>query len=256
MRFPEKDEFVIATVKKIFPYGAFCTLEEYDNAEAFIHVSQVASRWVKNIHEFLKEGQKIVAKVQRVIPEKMQIDISLSGVSETDKKRKVESYRKEKRAEKLLEQAAKKLGKSKEEAWKEAGEPLAEAFGDLYSALENISLDKASLGKVNLSKGWADAISEIASDNIKSKEVSVSGTLTLACPGESGIDAIKSALQYAVREGGSVLYLGAPHYLLSVQAPDYKSAEKRLESVASTILAKMKEHGGKGVFDRSAKKIA
>ncbi|MFH1448366.1 MAG: S1 RNA-binding domain-containing protein, partial [Candidatus Micrarchaeota archaeon] len=58
METPEKDELVIATIRKIFPYGAFCSLDEYDNKEAFVHISEVASRWVKNIHEFLKENQK------------------------------------------------------------------------------------------------------------------------------------------------------------------------------------------------------
>ena len=78
-KMPEQDEFVIATVKKIFPYGAFCSLDEYGGAEAFIHVSEVAPRWIKNIHEFLKEGQRIVAKVHRFVPEKNLVEISLRG---------------------------------------------------------------------------------------------------------------------------------------------------------------------------------
>ena len=55
---PDHDELVIAVIKKIMPYGAFCSLPEYGNVEAFLHVSEVAPRWIKNIHEFISEGQK------------------------------------------------------------------------------------------------------------------------------------------------------------------------------------------------------
>ena len=41
---PEQDELVLSTVKKIMPYGAFCTLDEYSNREAFVHISEVAPR--------------------------------------------------------------------------------------------------------------------------------------------------------------------------------------------------------------------
>ena len=74
---PEEGELVLATVKKIMPYGAFCTLDEYGNREAFVHISEVAPRWIKNIHEFLHEGQRLVAKVHKLVVEKNQIDLTL-----------------------------------------------------------------------------------------------------------------------------------------------------------------------------------
>ena len=44
------------------PYGAFCTLPEYKDLEAFLHVSEVAPRWIKNIHDFISEGQRYVVR--------------------------------------------------------------------------------------------------------------------------------------------------------------------------------------------------
>lgn len=55
MELPREGSLAIAVVKKIMPYGAFCTLTEYGDIEAFMHISEVAPRWIKNIHEFLSE---------------------------------------------------------------------------------------------------------------------------------------------------------------------------------------------------------
>jgi translation initiation factor 2 subunit 1 len=78
---PEENELVMAVIKKILPYGAFCSLPEYNNLEAFLHVSEVAPRWIKNIHEFISEGQKHVVKVHHLDKEKNQVDISIKRVS-------------------------------------------------------------------------------------------------------------------------------------------------------------------------------
>jgi len=68
--FPEEGEFVIATVKSIHNYGAFLSLDEYSGKDGFMHISEVAPTFVRNIRDYLKEGQKIVAKVIRVDPTK------------------------------------------------------------------------------------------------------------------------------------------------------------------------------------------
>ncbi|HQT44897.1 MAG TPA: S1 RNA-binding domain-containing protein, partial [Candidatus Micrarchaeota archaeon] len=97
---PEQDELVLATIKKIMPYGAFCALDEYQNKEAFVHISEVAPRWIKNIHEFLHEGEHVVAKVYNLILEKNQIDLSLKRVTPSEKKAKLEMVKRTRRADK------------------------------------------------------------------------------------------------------------------------------------------------------------
>ena len=66
--FPEEGELVVGTVTSIRNFGAFVTLDEYNNREAFIHLSEVATGWVKYIRDHIREGQKIVARVLRVDP--------------------------------------------------------------------------------------------------------------------------------------------------------------------------------------------
>ena len=246
---PEQDEFVIATVKKIMPYGAFCTLDEYGGQEAFIHVSEVASRWVKNIHEFLKEGQKVVARVHRLTPEKNQIDLSLRRVSDADRKLKLESWRREKRANKLFELCAKRMRMEPGTAWRSVGAELLKGHEDMYSALEDISFngEKAFKG-LEVSAGWRAVLLEVARQNIKRPEVRITGTLTIRSFAADGIKHVKKALlaaKEAVPAMGeiSLYYLGAPKYMLSVKAPDYKSAEKALEMVQASIAKALGENG-------------
>ncbi len=84
--FPENGELVVCTVTSVKNFGAFVTLDEYDNKEGFVHVRDVASGWVKYIRDFIREGQKIVCKVLGVDSSKGHIDLSLKSVNEHQKR--------------------------------------------------------------------------------------------------------------------------------------------------------------------------
>src|SRR3972149_3935374 len=55
---PEVGEIVIATVSKVSDHGAYVTLDEYNNIQGFLHVSEIAPGWVRNISRYVKEGEK------------------------------------------------------------------------------------------------------------------------------------------------------------------------------------------------------
>ena len=69
---PEVGEIVIATVKKTGDHGAYVSLDEYDNIQGFLHISEIAPGWVRKVTKFVKEGDK---KVLLVI--KIKEDLSL-----------------------------------------------------------------------------------------------------------------------------------------------------------------------------------
>ncbi|MDD5317158.1 MAG: translation initiation factor IF-2 subunit alpha [Candidatus ainarchaeum sp.] len=246
---PELDSLTIATVRKIMPYGAFCTLDEYGNREAFIHVSEVASRWVKNIHEFLKEGQKIVARVHRVTPEKDQVDLSLRRVTEADKKLKMEAYKREKRVAKLFELCAKKTKTEIAKAHASVGSALLSKYPDLYSALEAISFNgEAAFEGLAIPGDWKKALSEVAVANIHRPEVVITETAMVTVYLPDAIDVIKAAFKDAVAVGKgeaevTAHYIGAPRYRLSVKAGEYKAAEKALEEANAAVIRRVKSAG-------------
>ena len=232
--YPETGEFVIVTVKKLMPYGAFCSLDEYDSLEAFLHISEVSSGWVKNIREYVKEGQKTVAVISNVDVQKRQIDLSLKRVSESDKKRKLESFQMEKRAEKWFERAALKLKKNPKDSLKEIGEPLVKEYGDLYTAFDSIRQGDA---KAQIPPAWLQAIKEIAETEIKQKSVKMRASLKLQSNDSDGVEKVKSALKNVGKagKGVSVHYLGAPNYFIDIEAANYKDAEKTLSKIEAQM---------------------
>jgi len=216
------------------PYGAFCILPEYNNLEAFLHVSEIAPRWIKNIHEFISEGQRHVVKVVHVDHQKNQVDISIKRVSEEEKKRKLELIQNEKRGTKLLELSL-KSAKVKLDIAK-AREEIEKEYPDVYTCFKQASLDgDDALKKLTLPKALKTYIVELAKKSIKKPIVEVDTVVSLVCYGPNGVEDIKKVLE--TEEGIDVHYLGAPKYKISLTASDYKTGEKRLSKMLEHIKA-------------------
>ena len=75
-KLPDKGDIVLIKINKVMRYGAYCELVEY-KMDAYLPIGEVASGWIKNIHEFIREGQKDAAKVSFIDPAKNTVDISL-----------------------------------------------------------------------------------------------------------------------------------------------------------------------------------
>lgn len=119
--FPEEGELVVCTVQNVKNFGAFVTLDEYGGKEGFIHVRDVATGWVKYIRDYVREGQKVVCKVLGVDSTKGHIDLSLKSVNEHQRREKVQQWKNETKAEKLLEIVATRLEKTVDQCWEDFG---------------------------------------------------------------------------------------------------------------------------------------
>jgi translation initiation factor 2 subunit 1 len=231
---PERDELVIAVIKKIMPYGAFCILPEYNDLESFLHVSEVAPRWIKNIHEFISEGQRYVVKVHHVDPTKNQVDISIKRVNEEEKKHKLESIQNEKRGEKLLDISIKESGLKVDVA--EIKKTLESEFGDVFSCFKEVSYTGEDvLSKVDLPAKLKAKIIEIAKKSIKRPLVTIDAIINFVSYGQNGLNDLKKAFTF--KDEISIHYLGAPRYKVSITATDYKTAEKKLSAISDYIKA-------------------
>lgn len=253
--FPEEGDLVVCSVKKVTDFGAFVELDEYGRKEGLIHISDVASGWVKYIRDHVREGQKIVCKVLNVDPVKHHIDLSLKDVNEHQRREKIQQWKNEQKAEKWIQYAAKTTRTGKEELNKLIS-VFYEKFGSVYSVFEKSRLEGiAVLTKIGVSEEIAEAIMKVANENLKKPQVEISGFVDLTCYLPDGIEHVKKALNAAYNADGEgikvdISYIGAPRYRIHVVAPDYKKAEGILKKSAQAAIKIIEKAGGIGEFHR------
>lgn len=254
--FPEEGELIIGTVQTVKNYGAFVILDEYENKEGFIHITEVATGWIKYIRDYIRERQKVVCKVLRVDRGKGHVDLSLKQVNEHQRREKIQDWKNEQKARKLLEIASERLAKSIDECYDEFAFDLMDKYESLYRAFEECAINSNVLKEDGFKGDWIDTITAIAIENIAPPFVKVSGYLDITCPLPDGIIHIKNALLEAEKSANSKLavqYVGAPQYRIKVVAPDYKTAEEDLKTASERAIEYIKEHNGTGKYYREIK---
>ena len=252
---PSIEELVMCTVTKVFAQGAFVAMDEYGGKEGMVHLSEVASGWVKNIRDFVRENQKVVCKVLGGDTKRQHVDLSIRRVKDGERRWKAQRVKLNQRSEKLLEMAAIKLGKTLDQAYDEIGFTLQERFGDLHSAMESAAKDGGSIAGM-ADEAWANTISEVAKASIQSPSYKVSGYVKLSSLAPNGVEVIKSAMLNArdsVRDENTnvdLYYVGAPRYRIDVTAQSYKAAENEMQRATELMIEAVTKAGGKGEFQR------
>ncbi|MGZ7108029.1 MAG: translation initiation factor IF-2 subunit alpha [Methanobacterium sp.] len=248
---PDEGDLIVGTVHKVLGYGAFASLEEYEGKEAFIHISEVSSGWVKNIRDFVRENQKIVARVLRVNPKKGHVDVSMKRIREDQRTRKIQQWKIEQKAEKLLEIAAKTIEKDLDTAYEEIGYKIINEFGDLYEAFETAAEEgETALTSRDIDGEWAKTITEVAKKNISPPEVHISGYINLHSYAPNGVEVIREALGTVESDEVAVQCVGAPRYRLIVTSSDYLTAENLLKEASQKCIDTVLKDGGEGEFQR------
>lgn len=253
---PEPGDLVVGEVDEIEDFGVFVDLKEYQDKQGLVHVSEVASGWIKNVRDHVNAGQTVVAKVLDVDPESQQIDLSLKDVNDHQRSDKIQEWKSEQKADNWMEIA---FGEDIDpDRYAEIANELIAEHGSLYKGFEQAAIhgDEA-LDKLGLSEDDIDAIVETARKNVSVPYVTVTGYVDLECPGGNGVDDVKEALQAAEGNGDipedvelDVTYVGAPEYRIRVKAPNYKTAEQQLEASADRAVSAIKSCGGSGNFHR------
>jgi translation initiation factor 2 subunit 1 len=239
-------------VSKIVDYGAYVKLDEYNEKEGLVHISEISSTWVKNIRDYLKEGQKVVLKVLRVNPEREQIDLSLRRVTQREKTEKMMEWKKERKAESILKRVAEKLN-ADQITLEKIKDALIKNFESMYDAFEEaLENGEKALIEIGIPEDWAKALTELAKAKIKVKKAQLKAIVEITCKRPNGIDAIRSALINAKKirkpKGAQIrIYtIGAPKYCFEVTAENYIQAEKLLSSAIKEAITSIESLGGGG----------
>lgn len=250
---PELGEFVLGTVKEIFRQGAFVTLEEYNNTKGILHISEISLKWVRNIRDYVKEGQKVVLQILRVDKKKGYIDLSLRRVTDKQRKAKLLEVKSNQRAKKLLDLMASELELSEKDLEKISDELLKE-YDSTYAGLESIAADHGIAKKLDIPLKWQTKLVELVSKSIKEPFVEITGYVKLMSYAPEGIIDIKAALKkiqdYKTDCTLDVRYIAAPLYRIHVKASKYKTAERVLRESSQECTKYMRKRGGEGEFFR------
>ncbi len=261
-KLPRVGEVIIGTVKKVFDYGAYLEMNEYENREAYLPWSEVSSRWVRDIRDFVKEGQRVVVKVIRVDKKKGHVDVSLKRVNENEQRRKLLEWKRAQRAEKMLEIVAKKLGKTLDEAYEEVGWKLEDRYGEIFAGFEETAYrGEAALREAGVPEEWIEPLMDQIRKHITIKKVKIQGLITASTLQSDGIDRIKRVLSEPLKnlELNSdskirVYTVGAPRYRVEVISTDYKKAERILRSYVEGVLKLGKKLDVEVTFTRERRK--
>lgn len=254
--FPEESELVVCTVQSVKNFGAFVSLDEYGNKEGFIHIRDVATGWVKYIRDYVREGQKIVCKVLGVDSSKGHIDLSLKSVNEHQKREKIQQWKNENKAEKLVEIIAERLSVSADEAYDIFAKDLIEAYETLYGAFESAVAYPDEFME-EFTGDWVETFMEVAKENVTPPFVEIDSILEMTSSAPNGVDLIKKALTAGLKaaDGANVVItsVGSPKYRVVVTASEYKDAEEVLKRVTTKAMNEFTAAGGVVTLKRESK---
>ncbi len=256
---PDPGELVVGKIDEIEDFGVFVDLEEYQDKRGLIHISEVASGWIKNVRDHVREGQIVVCKVLDVDESHEQIDLSLKDVNDHQRSDKIQDWKNEQKADNWMDLALEE--DSDDDAYTAIANELIGVHGSLYNGFKQAAIHGAeALENTDLSDDEIDALVETARENVSVPYVNVTGYVDLENPSPSGVDGIREALEAAEGNGEvpdevelEVVYVGAPEYRIKVRAPNYKTAESQLEESASRAVAAIQEQGGDGQYHRDRK---
>ena len=248
---PERGEIVLATVSKVMDHGAYVTLDEYDDIQGFLHISEIAPGWIRSVSRFVRDGEKKVLLVKKVNSRRGDIDLSLKQISKDQKKQKLKQVKKFEKGRTLLQSVQEKAELSDEQV-ERLEDSIFSKFDSVYDAFIEIGRNGIeSVKELELAEDTAVVIEEICS-KIRLPSVEIRGIMEITSSRTDGVEIIKKTLLDELRKDPTIgiTYLGAPKYRLSITSDNFKSAEKLLKPIIAEIQANIEKKKGSFKFVR------
>jgi translation initiation factor 2 subunit 1 len=229
------------------------TLDEYSNMTGFLHISEIATGWIRNIEPYVRLKQKAVLKVIRENKGRAEVDTSLKQVSAEECKSKLMEVRRSDKVATLLDFIKSKLKLTDQEVLEIEGK-LLQKYEYLYNALDAVSRKGVdAIQSIDLSQEIKGAIEE-ASKTIPVRLVEISGAMEIKSRKLDGIEIIKNTLSNAeANKGGASstkTYMGAPRYRIVVKAENFKIAEKAMYNAVERTRTNIEKQRGAFNFVR------
>ena len=242
---PEEGDFVVIELTDVDTNSAFANLEEYDDIQGMIHISEASRSWVQDLTKEFSKGEKTVAQVIEV--DDSSIGLSLKRVNEKQKKDTMNRWRKEQKAGKFIEGLKDKVDVG--DIYKDVVFPLQEELGSSFRGFE-ISIAEEERLKEFLDDEVVEAIQEVAKENIDLKQEKFEGEIEIEFYQGDGIERIKEAFDQ-VDDGVDIKYMSAPKYSIEAWGRTQELAKKRMDTATEKIQEKVDELDGTFSFSKA-----
>ena len=254
---PEIGEIVIGTISKIGDHGAYATLDEYNGIQGFLHISEIAPGWVRNVTKFVKKGEKKVLLVKKINRERSDVDLSLKQISKEQRKKKLQDVKRFEKEKGILKNIQEKAELTEKQIEKLEDKILSK-YNSVYDAIIDIATNNISVfDELKLEKNVLTAIEEISS-KIQVPSVEIRGILELSNNKSNGVELLRKILLDVLKNNEennvNISYLGAPKYRITVSSSDFKIAEKILKPILDGIEKSVTKAGGIFKFEREESK--
>ena len=265
-KFPREGEFIVGRISDIQHQYVYVDLIDYEGldteevAKGMVHISEISSRWVKNIRSFARVGQRTVFRVVRLDTEKGHIDLSLRRVNSAQKENRMKEWKYALKYENLLQFLVDATDLTLNDAYELIGFPVLENYYSYQETIEDLKENGKTILKniKNVSEDVKNTFLQIVNENVKISTVGITGKIKLSYNGENGVDLIKESLIDAKKiikntkeaRNLKIYYIAAPHYRLEIVSKDYLDAENILSDVLEVIEAKVEKHNGVFEFIR------
>ena len=252
---PEQGEIVMATVTKLMDHGAYVTLDEYNDVQGFLHISEIAPGWIRAVNRFVKEGEKKVLLVKKVNPQRGDIDLSLKQVSKDQQKQKLKEVKKFEKGNTLLQNLKEKANLTDKDIEK-FEDSIFSKYDSIYDGLIDVARNGTDVIKeLKISKKILNPLEDICS-KIKLPSVEIRGIMEISSSNSNGVEIIKQVLLDELKKDSKIkiTYLGAPKYRLSIESEDFKTAEKTLKPIIQEIESNILKKKGTFNFLREESK--
>ena len=235
---PEAGDLVIATVKEVTGHGAYVSLDEYQELTAFLHVSEIATGWIRNIERYIRPKQKTVLKVIRVDKSRVEVDLSLKQVSREERKSKLIDVKKSEKASAFMH-IIKTKTRMTDDKLNELQDVILQKFDSLYDMFETVAFKGIdSIKSLDIAEEVKVAVAE-ESKKIQIPSVEIRGIIEININEPQGIEIIKNILSSVELDKNNssieISYIAAPRYRIIAKAENYKIAEKLLNNAVEKI---------------------
>uniref|UniRef100_A0AC35TRI5 Eukaryotic translation initiation factor 2 subunit 1 n=1 Tax=Rhabditophanes sp. KR3021 TaxID=114890 RepID=A0AC35TRI5_9BILA len=255
-KYPDMEEALMVSVRRIAEMGAYVTLVEYNNIEGMILLSELSRRRIRSVNKLIRVGRSECVVVIRVDKDKGYIDLSKRRVYAKDSIQCEERYSKAKAVNSILRHVAEQLHYETDAQLEELYRKTAWHFDDKmkkkahsYEVFKKAISDPTVFDECDISDEIkAHLIGEIVK-KLTPQAVKIRSDIEVSCFAYEGVEAVKAALIEGKKLSDAqfnieINLIAAPSFVVTCQTMDKEEGLAAINRCLDAIKTKIEEFKG------------